>query len=443
MKKISLSTTKIIMLGFFLAIFVGTALLLLPFATSAGKSTDIVTALFTATTSVCVTGLVAADTFSYWSTFGHIVILCLIQVGGLGIVTLTTGIMLLLGKKITLKNRLLLEDYFNLDKLGGLSSFLKKAVKGTLIIEVVGAVIFCFKFVPDFGIRGVWIAVFQSVSAFCNAGIDIIGSYSLSGYSESPIVLLTTAFLIISGGLGFVLWWDVIDVFKKKPSFSRLKLHSKIVLITTALLLFGTTAVILLFEYNNPETLAGMPFFEKLLAAFFQSATLRTAGFFAISQKGLRDATALFSIMIMFIGGSPIGTAGGIKTTTLAVIIIAAKSYAKGGVAPTAFGRTIPKETVMKALTVILISFAFLALAVISLSLTQNAGLLDITFEAASAIATVGLTRSLTASLDSFGKILIIICMYLGRIGPISLVLAMIEKRKALTTLPEEDVRVG
>ncbi len=446
-KKFSLSTTQIIMLGFLLAIAIGTAFLMLPCATSSGRSTDILTALFTSTTSICVTGLVVTDTFSYWSTFGHIVILLLIQLGGIGIVSLTTGIMLLFGKRITLKNRLLMEDYFNLASLGGLVKFLKKMFLGTFFIEAVGAAILCIRFVPEFGLRGIWLSIFSSVSSFCNAGIDIIGADSLTQYANDPLVMMTTSFLIIFGGLGFVVWWDIVDTIKKKPPlrqfFSRLRLHSKVVIVMTLLLLFGGMALIFALEYNNPQTLAPMTMGEKLSASFFQSVTLRTAGFFTISQSGLRSATSLVCILLMFIGGSPIGTAGGIKTTTFAMLIITAKSYARGRPSPTAFRRTLPKETIMRSLTVVLISIAAAFVAIVSLSVTQNASTLDIAYEVSSALATVGLSRSLTASLNSFGQILIIICMYLGRIGPISLILAMTEKKQAHITFPEEDIRVG
>ncbi|MBQ7794244.1 MAG: potassium transporter KtrB, partial [Clostridia bacterium] len=346
------------------------------------------------------------------------------------------------------KDRLFLGDAFNLGTLSGLLRFLKKMFRGTFTIEAIGALLYSFAFVPEYGLRGIWISVFTAVSAFCNAGIDIIGPQSLIPYADNPLVVLTTSMLIIFGGLGFLVWWDIADTVRKKPPlrqlFRRLKLHSKIVLISTASLLFGGTAVILLLEYSNPETLAAMPFGQKLLSAFFQSVTLRTAGFMTVSQSSLREATSLFSIILMFIGGSPIGTAGGIKTTTAATLIIAARSYAKGKRSATAFKRTLPNETIIKALTVVLISTAAAFIAVLLLSATQEGSIIDIAYEAVSALGTVGLTRSLTPSLDTFGKIVIIICMYLGRVGPISLVIALSGNRNpTYTVLPEEDVRVG
>lgn len=451
--KRSLSTTQVILLGFLLTIAAGTLFLCLPFSTVSGIAANPLDACFTAVTSTCVTGLVVQDTFSYWSIFGQAVILILIQLGGLGVVSLTTTVMLIIGRRVTLRDRLLLEDAFNLDSLSGLVRFLLRMFRITFLIEAAGALIYSAVFIPQFGfLRGVWISVFTAVSAFCNAGIDIIGADSLIPYASNPVIILTTSALIISGGLGFLVWWDISRVSRLVASgscvpskaFARLSLHSKIVLSMTALLLISGAAAVFVLEYNNPETLGGMGFGEKLLSAVFESVTLRTAGFAAIPQKGLTDASVLVGMLLMFIGGSPVGTAGGIKTTTAAALLIAAWSFARGKRNTSVFRRSLPADTVKKSLTVFLISVFVIFCAVILLLATQTGSFTDIAFEAVSALGTVGLTRSYTASLDSFGRIVIMICMYLGRVGPISLVIALGGKRReGYVVLPEEDIRVG
>ena len=287
-------TTSKILLGFLLAILTGAVLLTLPVATVSGKS-DFLTALFTATTSVCVTGLVVVPTFSYWTLFGKIVILALIQLGGLGIVALTSFVMLLMNRKFSLRNRMMIQDAFGLSTMQGMVVFIKRVIKGTVIVEMLGAVLYMFAFIPQFGVaHGIWYSVFNAISAFCNAGIDIIGPDSLMTYADSPLVLLTSSFLIICGGLGFVVWWDVVDVLsnvraKKIPVrdiWRRFNTHTKIILMMTFALILSGMVVTFLFECNNPLTLGNMSLGKKMLNAFFQSVTLRTAGFASISQKG-------------------------------------------------------------------------------------------------------------------------------------------------------------
>lgn len=453
-KKISLSTTQIIALGFFLAILIGALLLMLPVSSAAGTSTPFIDALFTSTTSVCVTGLVVKNTFEHWSTFGHTVILFLIQFGGLGIVTFTTSLLLILRRKVTLKDRLLLQDAFNLQTMSGLVRFTRKILFGTLLIESIGAFFYCFTFIPDFGIgKGIWISVFTSVSAFCNAGIDIIGPNSLMPYATNLNVNITTMFLIILGGIGFIVWFDIVRVIKsirhkeiqKHAFFNRLTLHTKIVLVTTAALIIIGAFVIFIFEYSNANTIGNFSAGDKLLSSFFESVTLRTAGFLTFSQKGMRDSTILFSLILMFIGGSPVGTAGGVKTSTFALVIIAAMSAIKGEEYGTAFNRRLPNRTMRKALAVILISLSFSFLAIILLLTFTDGSLLDIMFEVHSAIATVGLSRDFTSSLNIIGKLIIIITMYLGRIGPITLPIIFSSRKSkyGLATFPKEDITVG
>lgn len=452
--KFSLSTTHIIALSFFIAIAIGTVLLMLPISSTNGQSAPLITALFTSTTSTCVTGLVVVNTFEYWSTFGHIVILFLIQFGGLGIIAFTTALMLLLRRKVSFKDRLLLQDAFNLNTMSGLVKFFRHVLFGTFLIEGIGAFLYCFTFVPEFGLgRGIWISVFTAVSAFCNAGIDIIGPDSLTPYLTNINVNLTTMFLIIMGGLGFIVWFDILDnakaLHKKNCSykifFTRLSLHTKIVLTTTLFLLVSGTVVILALEYTNPETIGKLSFGHKLIASCFESVTLRTAGFLTFSQKALRESTVLFSIILMFIGGSPVGTAGGVKTTTFALVIISAMAAIHGNDYGTAFNRRLPNKTLRKALAVILISMFVAFTGIILLATFSGGDIMDIMFEEVSAICTVGLSRNYTGALNFIGKIIIIVTMYLGRIGPITLALIFGSRKNkyGLAVLPKEDITVG
>lgn len=453
-KKKELSTTQVIMLGFLAVILMGALLLMLPICSSEGTFTSFLTCLFTATTSVCVTGLVVVDTYAHWSTMGHIVILLLIQCGGLGVVTLSTYILTLLGQKIGLKQRLLLEDALNMDTMSGLVRFIKKVLLGTLLVEGIGAVLYMFVFVPEMGLKGIWVSVFNSVSAFCNAGIDIIGHASLAPYVANPIINITTMLLIIIGGIGFVVWWDVLDVVKRykkgiihrRHIWSKLRLHSKIVLSATAGLLLAGFLMVLILEWSNPETLGPLSVPVKLQAALFQSVTLRTAGFFTISQKGLYNSTAFLCLIFMFVGGSPVGTAGGIKTTTAAVLFVATWSTIKGMDYTGVFKRKLNPATVRKALSVTIISFSAALMALILMLTFCKGDFMDLSFEVFSAIGTVGLTRGVTSSLNAIGQIIIIVCMYLGRTGPISLVIALNHIKGRQTgkiAYPEESITVG
>lgn len=455
MKKMrELSTTQIIAMGFFFAILIGTVILMLPVSSAQGNWTNPVDALFTAATSVCVTGLTVVSTCSYWSFFGQFVIMLLIQTGGLGIVALTTSIMVFVGKKVTLKDRLLLEDAFNLNTLSGLVRFLKNILKGTILVEGIGVICYSFVFVPEFGLlKGLWVCVFQAVSAFCNAGMDIMGDNSLMDYVTNPWINLVTMLLIILGGIGFIVWWDVVRVVKlcrdkeiRAGQFlRRLHLHTKIVLtMTGSLILLGMVAVFVL-EYGNPETLGNLGLPGKLQASLFQSVTLRTAGFATISQKGLSEAASLICMLLMFIGGSPVGTAGGIKTTTMAVLFIAAFSVAKGREEASVFKRTIARETIQKSLAIVVFSLAATLLAVLMLLMLEQGSFMDVAYETVSAVGTVGLSRDFTSSLDTAGKLVIALCMYLGRIGPISMMIAFHFKRgkSGMSMYPREDITVG
>ena len=449
-KKFKLSTTQIILLSFLVTILIGSGLLALPISSASGEAVPYLDALFTATTSTCVTGLVTIPTVSTWSVFGQIVILLLIQIGGLGIITIMSGLMLLLNRKMGIDDRLLIQDAFNLNTMSGLAKFIKNVLIGTLIIEGVGAVLYMIVFVPDFGARGIWISVFNSVSAFCNAGIDIIAENSLCNYATNPLINIVTSALIILGGLGYIVWWDVIRVVKSRSPknrkiFRHLSLHSKIAITATAVLILVGAILIFIFEYDNPLTIGKMSLFDKIQISLFQSVTTRTAGFATIPQENLTNASATVSIVLMLIGGSPVGTAGGMKTVTIAVLICSAFATIRNKNSATLFGRRISEESIKKAVSVVVMFLTICATSTILLMATSNASPLDAVFETVSATATVGLSRNLTATLNTFGKLIIIVTMYFGRVGPISLAIALGSKNESqnVITEPTEDISIG
>lgn len=449
-KKLNLTTTQLIMLSFLLAILIGSVLLTLPICAADRQAVPYIDALFTATTSICVTGLVTVPTVSTWNIWGQIIILFLIQIGGLGVITIMSGLMISLHRKMGLKDRMLIQDAFNLNSLSGIVKFIKKVLIGTLIVETTGAVLYMTVFVPQYGTKGIWISVFNSVSAFCNAGIDIISENSLCDYALNPMVNFVTSILIILGGIGYIVWWDVLRVLKNirqkgLKCFANLTLHSKIVISTTAVLLIVGTVAFYTFEYANPLTMQGLSFSDRLQLSFFQSVTTRTAGFATIPQQNLTNASAVVSLLLMFIGGSPVGTAGGVKTSTMTVLFLAAMATIKGEDDVVLFHRTVKKQAINKAVAVVSISFMTLFISTLLLSATTNANILDVVYETVSATATVGLTRNFTPSLNMFGKLVIIATMYLGRIGPISLVIAFNTKqqKKNIIKNPVEEISVG
>ena len=445
-RRLSLSTTHVILLSFLLVILVGSGLLSLPFATAEGVSVGYADALFTATTSTCVTGLVTVTTATTWSGFGQAVILLMVQIGGLGVITVVSWLMVLMNRKLSLSDNLLLQDAFNVNTLSGLAKFVKKVVVGTLVVEGAGALMYMLVLVPQFGARGIWMAVFNAVSAFCNAGMDVIGETSMLDYATNPLMNATTSALVILGGLGYIVWWDVLRVMRlPRRGWRYLTLHSKIVLSTTVILLFGGAAVILAAEYHNPATIGEMGLWDKIQCAFFQSVTTRTAGFAAIPQEGLTNAGALASMLLMFVGGSPVGTAGGVKTVTIAVLCATAYHTITGRQQIGLFHRSLSAAAIRKAVAVVGMSLTVLIVSTLALSMATDAALVDIAYETVSATATVGLTRGLTPLLNGWGKGIIIATMYFGRIGPISLAIALgtrKEKRNVITD-PVEEISVG
>ena len=449
-KKISFSTTHIILISFLIVILVGSILLSLPISVKNGVNINFIDVLFTATTSTCVTGLVTVPTYSTWSLFGQIIILILIQIGGLGVVAFMSAFMIIINKKLKLKDYQLIQDAFNLNTMSGLKKFIKHVFLGTLFIELIGAILYMIVFIPDYGIKGIWISIFNSVSAFCNAGMDIIGEVSLCDYAVNPLVNFTTSLLIVLGGLGFIVWWDVIRVIKqfknkKFKCFKSLTLHSKIVISSTLVLIFGGALLIFLFEYNNVNTIGDLNIFDKIQVSMFQSITTRTAGFATIPQESLTDQSVIVCLILMFIGGSPVGTAGGIKTITAVSLVAIAIASVRNKKEVVLFNRNLSSEITRKAVAVTTMSFMILIISTILLSLTIDRSIVDILYETASATATVGLSRNLTSFLDNIGKIIIIVTMYLGRVGPISLAIAFKSKKESSNIIlnPTEEVSIG
>lgn len=449
-KKFSLSTTQMIMLSFLVVILLGSLPLSLPISSADGDAVPYLDALFTATTATCVTGLVTLPTVTTWSVFGQAVILVLIQVGGLGVITIMSALMILLHKRMGIGDRLLLQDAFNLNSLSGIVRFVKRVLLGTFLVEGIGALLYMIVFVPEFGSRGIWISVFTSISAFCNAGIDIIAENSLCNYATNPLVNTVTSLLIILGGIGYIVWWDVMGLGKrtagkKHSGFRNLSLHSKIAIVTTLILIFGGGILIFLFEYNNPLTIGNLSVFDKIQVSVFQSVTTRTAGFVTVPQQDLTNASSILCLLLMFIGGSPVGTAGGIKTVTIAILLVSALATIQNKQDVSLFNRNISKQAVNKAVAVTMMSFAIMFTSTILLSAVSDADALDVLFETVSATATVGLTRDLTPYLNEAGKMIIIGTMYLGRVGPISLALALNSGKKHQNIIknPTEEISVG
>ena len=426
--KFKIGSAKLIPLSFLGAIIVGALLLMLPISTAPGETTDVITALFTSTTSICVTGLVVVDTFSHWSLFGKIVILIMIQLGGLGIVSVTSILMLLINKKFSLEQSVLLHDAFNLNSVSGLMKFLAGVFKGTFAVEGIGALVYMITFVPQYGAKGIWYSVFTAISAFCNAGIDILGPDSLISYNDNPLVILNTTML---SGLGYVVWFDFVSGVSrgKKNGYSfgliirRLSEHSKLVINMTIFLIISGMIGVLVLEYNNPDTIGNMCFGDKVLNSLFQSVTFRTAGFAAIPQQSMTDATCFMGALFMFIGGSPVGTAGGVKTVTFFVVILNSLSFIRNRNENVVFHRKVTSDLIHKASAIIAVSFMVTFIMLILLLATNDVSLVDGMYEMFSATATVGLSRALTPSLNVAGKLIVIVSMYLGRIGPISMAL--------------------
>lgn len=438
----ALSPAQIVVVGFAVTILVGAMLLNLPFASKSGQSVGFINALFTATSATCVTGLVVVDTGTYWTNFGKVIIIGLIQVGGLGFMSMATLFSMLIGKKISLRERLIIQESLNQNDLAGLVRLTRHILIGTLIIEGMGALLLSSVFIPEKGIiKGLAYGLFHSISAFCNAGFDLVGNgRSLTPYVDNITVNLTICSLIILGGLGFTVIADVLQ----KGKTQRLSLHSKIVLTMTSVLIFAGFALFFLFEAGNPSTLGGLSIKGKVLGAFFQSVSPRTAGFNTIDIAAMTDSSKFLTIILMFIGGSPASTAGGIKTSTFALLVIAIITLIKGREHVEIYKRSIPYSAITKSLAVFGLAMTLVVTVTMILNITEKFDFLDILFEAVSAFGTVGLTLGITSGLTSIGKIVVIFTMFAGRVGALTILIALASReKKTLLKYPEGKVIVG
>ena len=453
-KKIGINSVQIIVLGFIFVILVGAVLLWLPISSYSGEFTSPIDALFTATTSVCVTGLTTVTIATHWSLFGKIVILILIQLGGLGVVCVGVGFLMIIRKKITMKERMLIQTSYNLENIDGMVRLIQNVLLGAFTVEFIGACFYAFVFVPDYGWgKGLWYSVFHSVSAFCNAGIDLLGDSSLVMYRDNIIVNIVTMLLIVVGGIGFIVWWDIkrvvvqsIKIRKYRGQlFKRLSLHSKIAITSTLVCIIGGIIVFFIVEYNNDATIGELSVGNKFMSSAFQSVTTRTAGFATIPQQNFRDVSYIVILFLMLVGGSPMGTAGGFKTSTLALIYFTVRTTVKGKKDVEAFDRKISTDSVRMALAVLSIMSVIVMGAILLLVGIEPMGLKDIVFETFSAMGTVGLTRGITGDFSTAGKFIICVVMFAGRIGPISLVMAFNSRKKTnnVRELAEARILIG
>ena len=409
---------RLIVLVFLGMILLGAGLLCLPAASGSGQPTDFLTSLFTATSATCVTGLIRVDTGTHWSMFGQAVILILIQVGGLGFMTIACLFFFALRRKIGLRQRMVIAQALGSDSYSGLVSLVRTILRGTAAVEGAGALILFFRFLPEFGVgRALWYGVFHSVSAFCNAGFDVLADVDVGGslcrYVSDPVVNLTIMALIVIGGLGFAVWGDI----RHNRRFSRMQVYTRLVILITLVLIFGGAGIIAALEWNNPGTIGGMTVPQKLLAVLFQSVTLRTAGFASFDQNALRDVTKAFCDMLMLVGGSSGSTAGGVKTVSVGVILLATWSTARGRSDVRVMRRTIPQRAVSSALALFILVLAISMFGALFLCVTDGVSLENAVYETISALCTVGLTTGITPALSAASQIILIVLMFFGRLG--------------------------
>ena len=431
-KHLKLMPTQIIAITFAMIILLGAVLLTLPAASRDGISCGFRPALFTATSATCVTGLVMYDTWTQWSAFGQIVIISLIEVGGLGFMSAASLFVFLFRRKVGLKQRMLMAQALSMDEMSSVVKLQKWVLLGSISIQLLGAAVLLLRFWPEYGFRRalIW-GIFHSISAFCNAGFDIFGSVapgaSVITFNSDPVVLITLMALVVLGGLGFFVWEELARL----RSLKKCSVYTKLVLVTSSVLILGGAAVILLLEWNNPGTLGDMPWGQKILNAFFQSVTLRTAGFAGVDQALLTDAGKAVSTVLMLIGGSSGSTAGGLKTVTFVVLLLFLWARARGRSTVQVFHRTVPREKVMDAMTIAGIMIVLAVFGAMFISATSPVSFTDSLFEAVSALATVGLTAGVTASLSIPAQFLIILFMYFGRVGVLTISLGFLMGDKA------------
>lgn len=443
-RQVKLNSIQIIAIGFALLILIGAAILCLPISSKNGESIPFVNGVFTAATSLCVTGLVVYDTFTQFSVFGQIVIAVLIQIGGLGFMTVASIVFLAIGKRIGLKERGLLMETLNMDRIGGSVRLVRKVIIGTFSIEFICAAILCIRFIPQFGVdTGIYYSIFHSISAFCNAGLDLMGVFgeysSLTPYYNDVLVNVVIMFLITVGGLGFIVWDDIAI---HKFHFSKYRLHTKIVLMVSTVLIIVPAAIFMILENNN--TLEGMTFGEKVLCSLFQVITPRTAGFNTVDTGALTEGGTFLTMVLMMIGASPGSTGGGIKTTTMVVMIIAILSYIRNEDDMNIGKRRLMENTFKKAYCITGIYILLAGLSTFLIVSTSDVSIKDAAFEVLSALSTVGLSTGITRDLSTFSRIVIIICVYCGRVGSLTVLMAVFEKKqKAKITNLEEKIIVG
>ena len=454
LKKIRLTTTQLLATGFLGIILLGGILLWLPISNT--RPISLIDALFTAVTSVCVTGLVTVTPAVQFTLFGKIVLLILIQIGGLGIIACVTAFFIIMKRRISLKERVVILEAYSMESLSGMVAMILRILKGTICLEGIGALLYSFRFVPEFGVvKGIGYSVFHAVSAFCNAGIDILDDSSFIPYADSVVVNFTTILLVVLSGLGFTVWQDLGQNLKKvwkkelelRRLFKKLRLHSKIVLIMTSVLIVSGTLAFLLLEYNNPGTIGDMSFGEKLMSSLFHSVSTRTAGFATVPQGELTQGTMFTTCILMFIGGSPGGTAGGVKTTTIAMLILCCVSVLQNKKDVECFGRRIQADNIRTGICVVILAFVSLLAGTTLLTIFEgDVDFIRIMYETTSAIGTVGLSADLTSQLCTASKFVIMVLMYIGRLGPITFALAFGTGRKSknhIRQLPVQGILIG
>ncbi len=444
--KVRIKPGQIFMLGFLAVILLGTFLLSLPIATKDGEGAAFITALFTATSATCVTGLVIEDTYTYWSMFGQLVILCMIQLGGLGFMTLISIVTIYTHKVIGLKERLMMMQNFGAREMSGIVRLTKRIICGTALFEGAGAVIFAIRFAKDFGFfGGIYKGIFHSVSAFCNAGFDLMGEVSryssMTYYASDAVMNITTMLLIVIGGIGFFVWDDIWE----NRGFRHLKVHSKFVLAISAVLVFGGALLFFLFERTNAATIGDMSLGEQILASLFQSVSTRTAGYNTIDQTVMTESSEALTILLMFIGGSPGSTAGGVKTVTVAVLLFAAFSSLRGRQETVIYRRSVPLQQMMSAMSLVLVGLTCVITGSFAISLVEQIPFFQVVYETVSAFATVGLTMSLTPTLSTFSHIILILLMYMGRIGLLTIGFGIMTSRNAAAKVrnPDANLMIG
>ena len=438
-RKKRLTSSQIIIFGFSGVILLGAVFLMLPISNREGMTTSFLDALFTSTSAVCVTGLVLHDTATYWSAFGQVVIMLLIQIGGMGVITVAASFAMISGKKISLMQRSTMQEAISAPKVGGIVRLTNFIVKMTFLIEVSGAVVMAPVFCRDFGIKGLWMALFHSVSAFCNAGFDLMGTKavfsSLTGYAANPVINLTIMLLIVVGGIGF-LTWD--DIRTNRLHLHKYRMQSKVILCTTVILLVVPAIYFFFCEFAN------LGLSERVLASFFQSVTPRTAGFNTVYLTDLQEEGQYLIIMLMLIGGSPGSTAGGMKTTTIAVLFAASIATFCRKEHTHFFGRRIGDEVVKNAATILLMYLTLFFFGGLVISMVEGLPMLTCLFETASAVGTVGLSMGVTPGLGTLSRIILILLMFFGRVGGLTLIFAALSgTKKRVAKLPQEKITVG